>query len=468
VEGDTTKSARRSPAAANSHPIACLRLCVFGAIMAIHARAWATPSETAQLEASEQAGPLDSPAPGPPPESKVLAPIPATPRQEPGADGAPLPALPQGIAIHGFVSEGGFWSTSNNYIGSSSSGSLKLFEAGINFSTEVADRLRAGLQIFARDFGAFETAPRLDWANLDYRWRTWLGLRAGIIKMPFGLYNEYADIDSARLAILMPQSVYSFTNRDALLSHRGFALYGTTSLGRVGELEYQAWLGTLSVPSNALTLVGARLDSVDTRYVTGAQLFWLTPLQGLRAGATCLRASIDFNLTLTPENTQALIAAGAVPPDYDGALVVSQRPDTWVIGSIQYNHGDWLFAAEYSRTFKHQETSLPSVIPAFDEDSERYYGMVNYRPSPWLEVGSYYSVHYLDANDRSGNNPKFAKHYYAFQRDLAATVRFDVNAHWLWKLEGHFMDGTADLPLASNPHPDRYWGLVLLRTTVTF
>ena len=31
----------------------------------------------------------------------------------------------------------------------------------------------------------------MDWAFLDYQWRPWLGLRAGIIKMPFGLYNEY-------------------------------------------------------------------------------------------------------------------------------------------------------------------------------------------------------------------------------------------------------------------------------------
>jgi hypothetical protein len=30
------------------------------------------------------------------------------------------------------------------------------------------------------------------------------------------------------------------------------------------------------------------------------------------------------------------------------------------------------------------------------------------------------------------------------------------------------MDGTADLPAASNPAPKRYWGLFLVRTTVTF
>src|SRR4051812_47533602 len=115
-------------------------------------------------------------------------------------DAAADPALsPHDVQIHGFVSEGAFWSTSNDYIGASSDGSLKLFEGGINFSTEVSDRLRVGMQLFARDFGRLEDAPRFDWAFLDYRWRTWLGLRAGIIKMPFGLYNESADVDAAHL-----------------------------------------------------------------------------------------------------------------------------------------------------------------------------------------------------------------------------------------------------------------------------
>ena len=328
--------------------------------------------------------------------------------------------------------------------------------------------MRAGVQIFSRDFGTLEDPPRFDWAFLDFRWRAWLGLRAGIIKMPFGLYNESTDVDAAHLPILLPQSIYSFVNRDVLLSHRGFALYGYHRLRRGGELEYQTWAGTLSIPQNALTLDGATLDSIDTKYVTGAQLFWRPPIDGFRIGATYLRASIDFELTLSDANIAALIAAGVVPPDYKGELVVSQRPDTWVVASAEYQRGDWLFAAEYSRAFKHQQTTLPAVLPAFDEDSERFYGMATYRASPNIEVGGYYSVHHVDANDRKGRDPKYPERFYAFQRDLAATARVDINDHWLWKLELHFMDGVADLPAATNSDPDRYWGLVLLRTTVTF
>jgi hypothetical protein len=387
-------------------------------------------------------------------------------RVEPAARVA-APYTPPAIEIHGFVSQGAFVSTANDYLGRSSRGSLELFEAALNVSTEVTDRLRAGVQLFSRNVGDFDDlSPRLDWAFLDYRWKDWLGVRAGIIKMPFGLYNEFTDIDAARLPILMPQGVYPLRNRDVFLSHTGFAAYGAHPIGSAGALEAQVWLGTLTIPRNALVLTGATLDSIDTRYVTGGQLFWYPPVDGLRLGGTFLRASIDFHLTLSPENVEALIMAGAVPPDYDGALVVSQRPTWAVIGSAEYVQGDWLFAAEYSRQLKHQQTSLPMVIPAVDEDAEAFYAMVTHRPWSRAEVGAYYSVFHADAGDRRGRGPQWPAPHRAFQRDLAATIQLDINERWLWKMEAHFIDGTADLPGAVDPA--RYWGLFLLRTTVTF
>jgi hypothetical protein len=409
--------------------------------------------------------------------AQPVAPEPAAARPDAPEPAAPEPAPPEPavvaprparVQIHGFASEGAFVSTANDYLGSASRASLELFEGGINFSTDAADRLRAGIQLFARDIGALrDEAPRIDWAYLDFHWRPWLGLRAGVIKMPFGLYNEYVDIDAARLPILLPESVYPVRNRDVLLSHTGFSLYGSRALGAGGELEYQAWLGTLTIAREALDLDGATLDSAQAKYVAGAQVFW-HPLDGLRAGATLLRASIDFRISLAPETTAALIMAGLVAPGFDGKLVISQRPDTLVVGSAEYTRGDWLFAAEYSRWFKRQRSTLPMLLPTFEEDGERFYAMATARLRPRLEAGGYYSVYHADAGDRGGRDPRFAERFHAFQRDLAATLRFDVNGHWLWKLEGHFMDGTASLPALSNPQPERYWGLFLLRTTVTF
>jgi hypothetical protein len=414
----------------------------------------------------------------PPPAEPAAEPAPIEQPTAPPVDEAPAAPEPDdhvfkvpALQIHGFVSEGAFISTANEYIGHSSRGSLELFEAGLNVSTDIADRLHAGIQLYARDVGEFrDLPPRLDWAYLDYHWKPWFGLRAGVIKMPFGLYNEFADVDSARTAILMPQSVYPLHNRSALLAQTGFSIYGEQSLGdSAGSLEYQAWLGTLNIPENALELSGAQLDSVDTKYVAGGQLYWHTPLDGLRAGGTLLQTSIDFNVTLDPANVSALIMAGLVPPTYNGKLVISQRPDRLWIGSAEYAYEDWLFAAEYSRWYKRQRSTLPALLPTFEETSERFYMMATRRFSPTLELGAYYSVVYADVDDRHGRNMmKFAEPFYAWQRDAAATIRFDVTDRWLWKLEGHVIDGVADLFASRNPMPERFWGLFLLKTTVTF
>jgi hypothetical protein len=433
---------------------------VVGVLVCATGRLHAQPAPEAPPAADGSAAP-PAPAPAPPP------PAPAPPVVEHHDAGFEIPKF----QIHGFVGEGGFVSTANNYLGNSSRGSLGLFEAGLNVSTQLTDRLRVGMQLYARNEGNFrDLPPRLDWAYLDYRWKSWLGLRAGVIKMPFGLYNEYADIDAARTAILMPQSVYPLRDRSALLAQTGFSLYGFRPLGNAGgSLEYQAWLGTLDIPANALDVNGATLDDIQTRYVTGAQVFWYTPIEDLKVGASFLRLSVDFDLTLDDANTQALIMAGVVPADYDGKVVISQRPVTLCGVSAQYTPEDWLFAAEYGRSYKRQVSTLPAVLPEVHEDQERFYAMVTHRLASFLEVGGYYSVLFADFHDRGGHNMmKFPRPWYAWQRDAALTVRYDINDHWLWKVEGHVIDGVADLFLSENPKPERYWGMVLVKTGVTF
>jgi hypothetical protein len=108
------------------------------------------------------------------------------------------------------------------------------------------------------------------------------------------------------------------------------------------------------------------------------------------------------------------------------------------------------------------------VFPSEDQDAEAFYGLSSYRARPWLELGGYYSVLHVDANDRRGKNPKYPERFYAWQRDATVTARFDINDRWLWKVEAHFIDGVASLTASENPKAERYWGMFLARTTVTF
>ena len=97
-----------------------------------------------------------------------------------------------------------------------------------------------GVQIFARDLGPIgDYGVKADWFYLDYRWRDWLGVRAGRNKIPFGLYNDASDADSARVPVLLPQSVYPTRNRDFLLAQTGVEVYGYLGLGPGGALDYR-------------------------------------------------------------------------------------------------------------------------------------------------------------------------------------------------------------------------------------
>ncbi|HEY0706196.1 MAG TPA: hypothetical protein VGG33_05330, partial [Polyangia bacterium] len=84
---------------------------------------------------------------------------------------------------------------------------------------------------------------------------------------------------------------------------------------------------------------------------------------------------------------------------------------------------------------------------------------------PWLQSGVYWSVKYPDMDVRKGLSNK--------QHDVSLTLRFDINQHWLFKLEGHYMAGTAGLvnPLRVGPppaNPERRWAVFLAKTTVYF
>lgn len=401
--------------------------------------------------------------------SAVLTAIGVTAHAQPSPDDEPQQSAAPEIQLHGFVSEGGFVTTANEFIGHSTRGSLELFEAALNVTAQLDDKLRAGVQLFAQDQGTTDVAPRVDWAFLDYAWRPWLGVRAGRVRIPFGLYNDYIDIDAGRVPLLPPQSVYSIGDRNTLTAQNGFAVYGTVPVTCWGDIEYTAYGGVLTFPipsaQDPTTPVAFRSDS---RYVAGASVFWRTPIEDLRVGGSVLRGALALDFHLPQAQTDQLIAAGAATADFDGNVRLSLDPANLFIGSVEYVRGDLTFAAEYSRWFLHYRTTPVPILPVDYNDNERFYGLVTYRATPKVAAAVSYSVLNTDANDRSGKNPMLPEPFYAWSRDAAATLRFDVNDYWLWKLEGHFIDGGAAADRTLDPTLKRYWGLFLVRTTVTF
>ncbi|MFZ5562533.1 MAG: hypothetical protein ACOZBW_00660, partial [Thermodesulfobacteriota bacterium] len=114
------------------------------------------------------------------------------------------------IKVHGFISQGYLYSTKDMafLVDDSYDGSFEFNEMAINFSAAPTDDLSVGLQLAAFDLGKIgNDEVQVDWAFGDYSFRDYLGFQAGIMKIPFGLYNDVRKIDMVRTSILLPNSV---------------------------------------------------------------------------------------------------------------------------------------------------------------------------------------------------------------------------------------------------------------------
>ena len=378
------------------------------------------------------------------------------------------------IEVHGFVSQGFIKSTDNNYLAESKRGSFEFSEVAINFSKDLTDRMRIGMQLFTHDLGPLGNyRTRFDWFYLDYHFFDWLGVRAGRTKLPFGLYNESSDIDAARVPILLPQSVYPVSNQDYLLAQTGAEVYGNVAIGPAGSLEYRLYGGTVFFDTADATLA---LSNVTVPYIIGGRLMWQTPLEGLQAGGSVQKLRIDADLPAA-QVTQ-LQMAGGLPMGFTGDLPL-KIPVLLGVGSLEYSAHDLLVAAEYSRWRLSVESPVPAL--AADESvSERAYLMSSYHVRPWFSPGLYYSAYFPNADDRRGHKPPPGSPAgtppvgrAGYQYDLGATLRFDLNPYWILKVEGHAMHGTAGLVSSLNDNASlstltRDWGVFLVKTTAYF
>jgi hypothetical protein len=359
-----------------------------------------------------------------------------------GARADDLAGLDSEIHVHGFVSQGALITTDNNYLAETERGSLEFTEAGINFTKGLGDRLRVGFQLFARDLGPFGNYDaKFDWFYLDYRWRDWLGIRAGRVKLPFGLYNETSDIDAAHPVVLLPQSIYSITGREFQVAQTGVELYGYKRFEQMGALDYRAFLGTLflDIPDS----LNLDVSRSAVPYVAGGRVMWELPLDGLRIGASALTGRIEVDYTVQ-----------------DMPLAVELNATQWLT-SIEYVANNFHLAAEYGRTHFEQTTmGMTSRSVA-----EHGYGLAAYRWRAWLQTALYYSAYYPNVDDRAGREAR--------QHDAAATVRFDISPYLVFKLEGHALRGTAALSPALNGNTPRSslhnrWWMLAAKATAYF
>lgn len=341
-----------------------------------------------------------------------------------------------GIEVHGFGSQG--WVTglgsNNNYVTDSSNGSFHFNEFGINFAKQITPELRAAVQISAYDRGDYgRDKLYLDWAFGDYRWKDWLGFRAGKMKTTQGFYLETIDNEAARPFIFLPQSIYPEAVRELMMSVIGFGIYGTVPMGRVGSVAYQFYGGTVQKPDTDSGIGLYLASALNVSSVTNIEPKNMVvlyseyrpgPVPGLRLAGTFA-------------NTGSKIEIG--PVKIDGGPVYVY------IASAEYAWRDLLLAAEYRWMSSVNNTNTGLRM---EGKQAGWYISATYRWNDWFETGAYHSELYSDWNHPYGSDWQergLAQKSNAYQIDTALALGFDIIKGVKIKVEGHVIRGSASM-----------------------
>jgi hypothetical protein len=119
----------------------------------------------------------------------------------------------------------------------------------------------------------------------------------------------------------------------------------------------------------------------------------------------------------------------------------------WLSGEFVW--GDLILAGEYFKLSTYISTwneDLGTLREKTFNELGGFYGSIGYRFSDWLETASYYSEYYPDLSDKEGKGYEKLYGFPAsngYLKDLALSLRFDINPYWIIKAEGHKMQGTA-------------------------
>jgi hypothetical protein len=401
------------------------------------------------------------------------------------------------FSFHGFIGQGYLKSQDNRlHSAPTEQGTFAFSEEAINVTWQPSPRLRIGAQVFARDVGSEGNhRATFDWALGDYRWRDWLGVRAGKVKLPAGLYSTVVDADAARPEILQPDGAYSSSSRDITVSLNGVQVYGVVALASAGDLEYEAWVGgaelddapalrrlvsdgaasilpTLRLAQGSYT-VGEIKAPVKKLY--GGALEFRPPLPGLR-----LRVGMNAGDLDVSSATLFTGFAGPAPVSFNVRNDSHIEQELLLISSVEYQRGPLRASAEYYRqdfNIRSTLSGLPVAAPVVTTQENRpggWYAQLAYRFTPRLQGSAYYSAVYADRDDPEGEllGARGLPAHRGYQKALVGTVRLDVTPNWLVKAEMHDIDGTRSISFVEQPRGlaglRKDWWLFVAKTTFHF
>jgi len=362
---------------------------------------------------------------------------------------------------HGFLNQGVIHTDENNLFGDSADTSFDFRDVGVGFSWQAHNRLLISAQAIYRDAGG--TSPNginVDYALLNYslinRMDFGLGVRAGRVKNPYGLYNETRDVAATKPSILLPMSIYPTAFRDIFHTSDSVVLYGYKELGNWlvnfdllrGEVPFDKKSERLLIPSpQQASIVDDELWAARS----------IVEFDGgrMRLGATYVKFDGRIDTVGGP---------GRLNP---GVMDIDSH-----IFSFEYNWECYQFTSEYLRTnYIYRGVFAPGLISK--RVSDGYYVQLGWQITEKLRAFGRYDNYYSDRNDKSGAGQALLgrPNSDAFIKSLAVGAQYYFSRSLMLAGEIHHINGTTALPVIENPDASRVkedWNLYTLQLSYKF
>jgi hypothetical protein len=349
--------------------------------------------------------------------------------------------LPDNMQIHGFLSQSLYHSSDNNVFGQSDDGiSPGQTEIGLNASYHPFDRLRFAAQGLYRRAGDIDRGSvRLDYGLADLTLfnydKGYIGVRAGRVKIPFGLYNETRDVAFTHPTILLPQGIYFDRSRSLLVSADGGSFYAEhrTDYGDFSfKFNYAVPLGN-NKEIRSTILGGSALGEFEADPAIATQLNY-----EINGGEYIFAISyMDLELDYHPLAFDRFLAG--------------QTHIQPLMFSAQYNGEKLTLTGEYDYRWN-QVQGYGAAFPDNHFVTESWYAQGSYQFIPELQGTIRYDVIYMDKDDRKGSRAASfgLPNHIAYANDWMVGLRWDITTSWMLRAEYHRVHGTAWLSQADN------------------
>jgi len=212
-------------------------------------------------------------------------------------------------------------------------------------------------------------------------------------------------------------------------------LYGSINAGK-SSFDYKVFYGNIPITpekgvaefynnSGLYSLPAGGVKKLEMDSVMGGQLTWNTPVSGLK-----LVYSYSAFENLATDGPFAAAPTFNLHSNFDKF--------DWHTVSAEYQWNNWVFAGEWQRCGGELRYSAPPVVPTVIGDSgwDGWYVSASRRLNDKFEIGGYYG--FLENRFASSTTPKAQRE----QNDYSLCLRYDYNEHVIFKVEGHYIDGT--------------------------